>query len=68
MKVQWQVVDLETNKCVKVDPPFELIGACKAFFDDEVYMPFSEAAAMFGDPGCIKNPVGILNFKPERRR
>lgn len=60
MKVQWQLVDIETKKVVKVDAEFELIDFMERYFDGSV-MSWGEAFLLFGDPMSIKNLVGLLN-------
>ena len=60
MKVQWQIVDLETKKAISVGEKFELVGFMKRYFNNEDAMSMEEACLLFGDPTAIKNPIGIL--------
>ena len=60
MKVQWQLVDIETKKVIKVDDEFELVDFMRRYFDGST-MNWEEASLLFGDPTSIKNPIGLLN-------
>jgi hypothetical protein len=66
MKVQWQLVDIETGKAVSVGEKFELIDFMKSYFYRKINMDWSEACTLFGDPMSIKNPIGILNCEPTK--
>lgn len=63
MKVQWQLVDVETGKAIKIEEEFELAGHCKHLFDQEGTMPYDEAKMLFGDIDAIKNQIGIMGYK-----
>jgi hypothetical protein len=63
MKAQWQIVDVETGKAIKVEGEIELVDFCKEYFDNEILMSYLEARLIFGDIDSIKNPIGILNYK-----
>jgi len=66
MIVQWQLVDVETGKAIKVEGELELVG-CEEFFDEGGTWPYSEARRFFGDIDSMRNPVGILSLKGEGR-
>lgn len=61
MKVQWQLVDMETGKAVKVGDEFELIDYMKKDFDEELSMDWIEACLFYGNP-LSPQPKGILNL------
>jgi len=63
MKAQWQIVDVETGKAIKIDGEFELVG-CEQLFNELDNMSYFEARRFFGDIDSIRNPVGILGRSP----
>ena len=64
MKAQWQIVDVETGKAIKIDGEFELVDFCKNLFDENEAMSYSEARRFFGDIDSIRNTIGILGRSP----
>lgn len=62
MKVQWQLVDIETKKTISVGEEFELIDFMKRYFDEGKPISWDEAVIFYGDPLSLKNPIGILNY------
>lgn len=64
MKVQWQLVDIETHKAVIVGEDFEVIDSMReTYFTGSTRIDWCESNMMFGNPTAIQNPIGILNFK-----
>jgi hypothetical protein len=63
MKVQYQLVDVETKKAIKIGEEFELVGT-ECLFDKGEWMPWFIAVKFFGDPMAITNPVSILGISP----
>jgi len=59
MKAQWQIVDVETGKAIRIEGELELVG-CEHLFNEVGSMPYSEARRFFGDIDSIRKPVGIL--------
>ena len=49
MKAQWQLVDIETGRAIKVEDEFELTDFCKSYFNDQFIMSYEEASFIFGE-------------------
>ncbi|MEN6507403.1 MAG: hypothetical protein ABFD63_01210 [Smithella sp.] len=64
MKVQYQLVDVETKKAILVGDEFQVVDYINRFFRHEAHLCWREAAILFGDPLAQINPVGILGESP----
>ena len=64
MRVQYQLVDVETRKAIPVGEVFELVDCMKTYFGKGEPMSWLENIILCGDPLSIKNPVGILGTSP----
>ena len=62
MKVQWQLVDIDTNNKLNVGEVFELVDFMERYFDNKQTISWFEAEIFFGNPTTNKTPIGILNF------
>lgn len=60
MKVQWQLIDIETKKSIPVDEVFEAIDAMKYLFDGQISMSMRAAFFLFGDPTIPKPHLGVI--------
>ena len=56
MKVQYQLVDVETKKAIKIGDEFKIV---MADFGKEERMSWTVAAMLFGDP-FAEPPAGII--------
>ena len=59
MKVQYQLVDVETKKAIPIGNVFQIVDFMKSDFDKEGAMSWDEAAILFGDPFATP-PAGII--------
>lgn len=59
MKVQYQLVDIETGKAIPIDEVFEIVDYMKPNFDKGDTISWHVAAVLFGDPFAIK-PQGVI--------
>lgn len=67
MKVQYQLVDVETKKAIPIGDEFVVVDYINEFFDKNAHLCWGEAAVLFGDPLSQQiNPVGILGVSPVR--
>jgi len=64
MKVQYQLVDVETKKSILVGDEFEVVDYINEFFDKKAHLCWGECAILFGDPLAQINPAGILGESP----
>jgi len=64
MKVQYQLVDVETKKSIPIDEVFEIVDFKDFRFGRKDAMSWLEAKILFGDPMSIKNPTGVLGKSP----
>lgn len=62
MKVQWQLMDIETKETVRVGEEFELVDFMKSYFNEKTAISWEESCNLFGDPMAIKNPLGFINI------
>lgn len=64
MKVQYQLVDVETKKAIPVGEVFEIIDDAGHGFDNTPPMSWKEAAILFGDPLAIPTKGVIYGVSP----
>lgn len=66
MKAQWQLMDVETKKCITIGKELELVDYIKFLFDGNNSICWEDAMILFGDP-ADKTPMGVLDIrsKPE---
>jgi len=60
MKVQWQIVDVETGESISIGSPFEIVDCIKCCFGNVPPMAWADAIVVFGDPTARKN-IGVIH-------
>jgi hypothetical protein len=60
MKAQWQIVDIETGKTIRVGQPIELVDGVSEIFIDGSYLTGGEAKILFGEIDAIHEPLGVI--------
>jgi hypothetical protein len=59
VKVQYQLVDIETKKAIPIGDEFAIIDFMKTDFGKGESMTWDEAAILFGDPFAVP-PIGVI--------
>ena len=63
MRVQYQLVDVETKMAIRIGDEFNIADFMKSDFGKEGVMSWDEAAILFGDP-LTEPPAGTIYYMP----
>lgn len=68
MRVQWQIIDVDTKQSLLIEDEFEIVDELRKIFDGNK-INYETACIIFGHPSSLKNPTGFLKiFKNEIKK